>query len=196
MASESIAYSAFSLMGYWLRAHSGSSNNNYSSRPHGLWVNSLFGLQPLGLLTQSPFRLKEQLLISLIPKISEELHTVICAAYYYTFFSNVALKKQHKARWNCNMGKYQPGRGTWPTPQNGKWTYLKFRLRTYIPPLPTPPNTWPTRRQTYAWLCLISHCIFCSLFLYFCTEFSWQYNTMHKFVRALDNPPPIQEQTS
>ena len=94
------------------------------------------------------------------------------------------------------MGKYQPGRGTWPTPQNGKWTYLKFRLGTYIPPLPTPPNTCPTLRQTYAWLCLISHCIFCSLFLYFCTEFSWQYNAMHKFVRALDNPPPIQEQTS
>ena len=51
-------------------------------------------------------------------------------------------------------------------------------------------------QQTYAWLCLISHCIFCSLFLYFCTEFLWQYNAMHKFVRALDNPPPIQEQTS
>ena len=94
------------------------------------------------------------------------------------------------------MGKYQPGRGTWPTPQNGKWTYLKFRLGTYIPPLPTPPNTCPTLRQTYAWLCLISHCIFCSLFLYFCTEFSWQYNAMHKFVRALNTPPPIQEQTS
>ena len=110
----------------------------------------------------------------------------------------MALKKQHKARWNCNMGKYQPGRGTLPTPQNGKWPYLKFRLGTYIPqpPPPPPPHTCPTLRQTYAWLCLISHCIFCSLFLYFCTEFSWKYNAMHKFVRALDNPPPIQEQTS
>ena len=27
MASESIAHSAFGLMGYWLRAHSGSRNN-------------------------------------------------------------------------------------------------------------------------------------------------------------------------
>ena len=51
----------------------------------------------------------------------------------------MALKKQHKARWNCNMGKYQPGRGTWPTPQNGKWPYLKFRLGTYIPRPPTHP---------------------------------------------------------
>ena len=51
----------------------------------------------------------------------------------------MALKKQHKARWNCNMGKYQPGRGTWPTPQNGKWPYLKFRLGTYIAPPPTHP---------------------------------------------------------
>ena len=112
----------------------------------------------------------------------------------------MALKKQHKARWTCNMGKYQPGRGTWPTPQNGKWPYLKFRLGTYIPqppPPPPPPHTCPTLRQTYAWLCLISHCIFCSLFIYFCTEFSWQYHAMHKFFRALDNPPPfIQEQTS
>ena len=48
----------------------------------------------------------------------------ICAAYYYTFFSNMALKKQHKARWNCNMGKYQLGRGTWTAPQNGKWPYF------------------------------------------------------------------------
>ena len=106
----------------------------------------------------------------------------------------MALKKQHKARWNCNMGKYQPGRGTWPTPQNGKWPYLKFRLGTYIPqppPPPPPPHTCPTLRQTYAWLCLISHCIFCSLFLYFCTEVSWQYNAMHKFARALDNPPVL-----
>ena len=98
------------------------------------------------------------------------------------------------ARWNCTMGKYQPGRGTWPTPQNRKWTNLKFRLGTYI--LPPTPNTCPTLWQTNAWLCLISYCIFCSLFLYFCTEFSWQYNAMHKFFRALDNPPPIQEQTS
>ena len=30
MASESIAYSAFGLMGYWLRAHSGSGNNFFS----------------------------------------------------------------------------------------------------------------------------------------------------------------------
>ena len=117
----------------------------------------------------------------------------------------MALKKQHKARWNCkncNMGKYQPGRGTWPTPQKwemtrpGKWPYLKFRLGTCIHIPPPRPPTQPTLRQTYAWLCLISHCIFCSLFLYFCTEFSWQYNTMHKFVRALNTPPPIQEQTS
>ena len=108
----------------------------------------------------------------------------------------MALKKQHKARWNCNMGKYQPGRGTWATPQNGKWPYLKFRQGTYIPPPPSPTHTCPILWQTYAWLCLISHCIFCSLLLYFCTEFSWQYNAMHKFVRALDNPPPIQEQTS
>ena len=71
----------------------------------------------------------------------------------------MALKKQHKARWNCNMGKYQLGRGTWTTPQNGKWPYLKFRQGTYIPP-PPPPHTCPTLQQTYAWLCLISHCIF------------------------------------
>ena len=93
------------------------------------------------------------------------------------------------------MGKYQPGRGTWPTPQNGKWPYLKYRLGKYIP-LPLPP---PYLSNTLTNLCMalfISHCIFCSLFLYFCTEFLWQYNAMHKFVRALDNPPLIQEQTS
>ena len=106
----------------------------------------------------------------------------------------MALKKQHKARPNCSMGKYQPGRGTWPTPQNGKWPNLKYRLGKYIPPLPPPYLS-----NTLTNLCMalfISHCIFCSLFLYFCTEFLWQYNAMHKFVRALDNPPPIQEQTS
>ena len=94
-----------------------------------------------------------------------------------------------KARWNCNMGKYQPGRGTWPSP-GGMWNSDKGH--TY----PPPPHPYLFNTQTYAWLCLISHCIFCSLFLYFCTEFLWQYNAMHKFVRALDNPPPIQEQTS
>ena len=109
----------------------------------------------------------------------------------------MASKKQHKATWNWNMGKYQPGRGTWTpqnTPQNKKWPNLKFRLGTYIPP--PPPHTCPTLNHTYAWHCLNSHCIFCSLFLYFRTEFSYQYNAMHKFVRALDNLPPIQEQTS
>ena len=82
---------------------------------------------------------------------------------------------------------------------SSKWemTYLKFRLGTciHIPPHPA-PYTCPTLQQTYAWLCLISHYIFSSFFLYFCTEFSWQYNAMHRFVKALDNPPPIQEQTS
>ena len=29
--------------------------NNYSSRPNGLWVNSPFGLRPHGLLTQRPY---------------------------------------------------------------------------------------------------------------------------------------------
>ena len=82
------------------------------------------------------------------------------------------------------------------------WEMTVFEIQTrdmytYPPPPPHPTtHTCPTLRQTYAWLCLISHCIFCSLFLYFCTEFLWQYNAMHKFVRALDNPPPIQEQTS
>ena len=73
---------------------------------------------------------------------------------------------------------------------------MNIHNRTLPLPPPPPPYTCPTLRQTHAWLCLISHCIFCSLFLYFCAEFSWQYNAMHKFVRALDNPPPIQEQTS
>ena len=79
---------------------------------------------------------------------------------------------------------------------SSKWEMTVCEIQTrdiHIPPSPT--HTCPILRQTYAWLCLI-HCIFCSLFLYFCTEFSWQYNAMHKFVRALDNPLPIQEQTS
>ena len=71
----------------------------------------------------------------------------------------MALKKQHKARWNCNMGKYQPGRGTWPTPHIGKWPDLKFRLGTNITP-PPPTLYLSILWQTYAWLCLISHCIF------------------------------------
>ena len=85
---------------------------------------------------------------------------------------------------------------------SSKWemTILEIQTRDIHTPTPTPtpppPHTCPTLRQTYAWLCLISHCIFCSLFLYLSTEFSGQYNAMRKFVRALDNPPPIQEQTS
>ena len=78
---------------------------------------------------------------------------------------------------------------------SSKWgmTILEIQTGDIHTPL---PHTCPTLWQTYAWLCLISHCIFCSLFLYLSTEFSGQYNAMHKFVRALDNPPPIQEQTS
>ena len=80
---------------------------------------------------------------------------------------------------------------------SSKWEMTVFENselgHTYPPP---PTHTCPRLRKTYAWLCLISHCIFCSLFLYLSTEFSGQYNAMHKFVRALDNPPPIQEQTS
>ena len=83
---------------------------------------------------------------------------------------------------------------------SSKWERNKLEIQTKdihtSPPAPSLSHTYPKLQQTYAWLCLISHCIFCSLFLYFCKEFSWQYNAMHKFVRALDNPPPIQEQTS
>ena len=78
---------------------------------------------------------------------------------------------------------------------SSKWemTILEIQTRDIHTPTPTPPPpyTCPTLRQTYAWLCLISHCIFCSLFIYFCAEFSWQYHAMHKFFRALDNPPPL-----
>ena len=119
----------------------------------------------------------------------------ICAAYYYTFFSNMALKKQHKARWN----KLQHGKI--PTRQRNmayslKWEMTVCEIQTRDIHIPPPPHTCSILWQTYTWLFLISHCIFCSLLLYFCTEFSWQYNAMHKFVRALNTPPPIQEQTS
>ena len=120
----------------------------------------------------------------------------------------MALKKQHKARWNCNMGSVYssikqscvityahcliPARQR-NMAYSSKWEMTVFEIQTrdvhILPPAP-PTHTCPTLWQTYAWLCLISHCIFCSLFLYFCTEFSWQYNAMRKFVRALDNPPP------
>ena len=81
---------------------------------------------------------------------------------------------------------------------SSKWEMTVFEIQTrdiHIL-LPPPILVRPTLHQTYAWVCLISRCIFRSLLLYFCTEFSWQYNAMHKFVRALDNPPPIQGQTS
>ena len=41
MASESIAHSAFGIMGYWLRAHSGSRNNfNWYRGPVSDWFSS------------------------------------------------------------------------------------------------------------------------------------------------------------
>ena len=50
MASELIARSAFGLMGYWPRAHSGARNNvNYAR----------YAVVLCGLLTQSPFGLEE-----------------------------------------------------------------------------------------------------------------------------------------
>ena len=53
---------------------------------------------------------------------------------------------------------------------SSKWEMTVFENselgHTYPPP---PTHTCPTLRKTYAWLCLISHCIFCSLFLYFGT---------------------------
>ena len=168
MASESIAHSAFSLMGYWLTAHSGSRNNICYNKFNtwDLWGASY--VQPI---------------------ITHFLAT-------WPWRSNIRLDEIAKiATWvNTNQAEEHG-----LLLKNGKWPYLTFRLGTciHIPPPPHPTtHTCPTLRQTYAWLCLISHCIFCSLFLYFCTEFLWQYNAMHKFVRALDNPPPIQEQTS
>ena len=81
---------------------------------------------------------------------------------------------------------------------SSKWEMTILEIQTRDIHTTTPTHTCPTLWHTYAWLCLISHCIFCSLFIYFCTEFLWQYHAMHKFFRALDNPPPpfIQEQTS
>ena len=62
---------------------------------------------------------------------------------------------------------------------------------------PPPPHPYLFNTQTYAWLCLISHCIFCSLFNYTfvqnfhdntmpCINFSEHWTTL---------PPFIQEQT-
>ena len=101
----------------------------------------------------------------------------------------MALKKQYKARWNCNTNRAEEHGLLLKMGIDRIWN---SGLGTYIssPPPHPPTHTCPTLWQTHAWLCLISNCIFCSLFLYFCTEFSWQYNAMHKFLRALDNPPP------
>ena len=79
-------------------------------------------------------------------------------------FSNMALKKQHKARWNCNMGKYQLGRGTITT-YSSKWEMTVFEIQTRDTHTP-PTHTCPVLRQTYAWLCLISHCVFFVLYSY------------------------------
>ena len=77
---------------------------------------------------------------------------------------------------------------------SSKWemTILEIQTRDIHTPTPTPPpHTCPTLRQTYAWLCLISHCIFCSLFIYFCAEFSCINFSEHWTTL----PPFIQEQT-
>ena len=87
----------------------------------------------------------------------------------------MALKKQHKARWNCNMGKYQPGRGTWPTPQNGKWPYLKFRLGTYISP---PPPPYLSNTPTNLCMALFNFSFYFLFFILILFEQNFNDNTM------------------
>ena len=138
MASESIAHSAFSLMGYWLTAHSGSRNNICYNKFNtwDLWGASY--VQPI---------------------ITHFLAT-------WPWKSNIRLDEI--ATWvNTNRERNMDYSLKW------EMTILEIQTRNIHTPS---PHNCPTLWQTYAWLCLISHCIFCSLFLYFCTEFSWQYN--------------------
>ena len=52
MGSESIAHSAFGLMGYWLRAHEGEKNNCFFSKiqlvgkKYILWADAAFWSSP------------------------------------------------------------------------------------------------------------------------------------------------------
>ena len=56
MAFESVALSAFSLMGYWLRAHSGLSNKIIVKELHRmLLVSILFGGEQSALLSSGPY---------------------------------------------------------------------------------------------------------------------------------------------
>ena len=131
MASESIAHSAFSLMGYWLTAHSGSRNNICYNKFNtwDLWGASY--VQPIITHFLATWPWKSNIRLDEIAKVATWVNTNRAEEH------GLLLKMGNDRIWNSDWG------------------------HVYISPSPPPPtHTCPTLWQTYAWLCLISNCIF------------------------------------